>query len=296
MVDPQLPLSNENEINIIIRLFCPICKAQKEVLISKKKLLRKEGLTTIAIPKDFMCLHSFLAFVDRNGKIRGYQKNDLEIITDENYEKENKQTHEERDSSKLILKLKIHLGDEIFLRCIKNIFNNIPICCITNNVIIKENLRNFFYQVFGEKLPPLFIISLQEYNHELRMKFQDNDDAFIFNTNLCIVIKEPYEKEFNEKNFELEQHILNSVDFNTVEDSLIMEKLTTTVSKLFNVFEEIKTQIEEGIITNKTQILNILKKVTGKKFSNKDILDIILLNRYNLDIKKKFLNQFFDGI
>lgn len=293
MVDLQTTISNKKEPSYSIKFICPVCKSEKEVLISKAELSKTKSLTSVAIPKDFMCLHSFSAFVDKNGMVRGYQKNDLEIISYADEEKEHKKRYKHLDSKRTLLKLKIHLGEEIFLRCIKSILNDIPICCITNNPIVKDNFRNFVYQIFEENTPPLFITSLEEYNQELRKQFQDRDDIFIFNTSLCIVNKDPFDLEFNEEDFELENYIFNSADFNQGEDSQIIESFRTKVSKLFSVLKEIKNHINSGKIKNKKKILKILKNLTGTKFTNKDILDNIMLNRYDIDINKKFLNGFF---
>lgn len=295
-MDLNSTISGSDDTSFNIKFICPTCNSEKLIAISRAEILKKQSLTAIAIPKNFMCPHSFSAFVDRNGKIRGYQKYDLEIVSYKDYEEENTQKHNHVESSKTILKLKIHLGEEIFLRCIKSVLNNIPICCITNNVIIKEYLRNFLFKIFGDNTPPLFITSLEEYNQELRFQFQDKDDIFIFNTNLCAVIKEPFKKGLNEKDFELEHYIINSVDFNNLNDTLILETLITTISKLFDVLDEIKNHVEEGKIKKKEQILQILRNVTGTKFKNKNLLDNIILNRYNLDINRKLLNGFFGAL
>ena len=65
----------------ILKFVCPICKAEKKLKISKSILSQSQTLTTISIQRNEICEHHFQAFVDKNFKIRGYQKVDFEIET-----------------------------------------------------------------------------------------------------------------------------------------------------------------------------------------------------------------------
>ena len=67
------------------------------------------------------------------------------------------------------------------------------------------------------------------------------------------------------------------------------------ISKLFITIQEIKQKVEEGKIENKKTIQKILKNITGTVF-DKNILNDILQNRYNLNLEKKFLNGFFHSL
>jgi hypothetical protein len=294
MVKINSTLSNETEPSFKVTFKCPECKIQKDILISQSELKRKANLTTISIPKNFMCPHSFVAFIDRNGVIRGYQKYDLEIISTSDYEPEEKELKQEVDISKKFLRLKIHLGEEIFYKCIKSVFNDITICCITNNPIVQENLRTFLFEIFGEYTPHIFITSLEEFNKDLRKQFKSREDIFIFDTTLSSVIKEPFEEGFDENNFQLEEYILDSIETNKINESMINEYLSNLILKIFHTIEEIKNKIETKKIENKKQIQKILKNITGKKF-DKNVLNKILLNRYGLNVEKRFLNGFFSN-
>jgi len=65
----------------ILKFICPICKAEKKLKISKSILSKSRTLTTVSIQKNEICEHHFQAFIDKNFKIRGYQKVDFEIET-----------------------------------------------------------------------------------------------------------------------------------------------------------------------------------------------------------------------
>jgi len=62
-----------------IAFVCPICKATKTLEFPNSVINEAKQLTTISIPKGLMCEHHFQAFVDKNFKVRGYQKVDYEF-------------------------------------------------------------------------------------------------------------------------------------------------------------------------------------------------------------------------
>ncbi|MFX0004880.1 MAG: Rab family GTPase [Candidatus Hermodarchaeota archaeon] len=70
---------NDNFTEILIKFTCPTCKAARELKISTSIISKAKGLSTISIQKDQICEHHFQAFVDKNFKVRGYQKVDFEI-------------------------------------------------------------------------------------------------------------------------------------------------------------------------------------------------------------------------
>ncbi|TFG08336.1 MAG: hypothetical protein EU539_02565 [Promethearchaeota archaeon] len=69
-------LKNPEE-KISIPFTCPICKTKKELILEKSVINEAKQLTTISIPKNKICPHHFQAFVDKNFKVRGYQKVDF---------------------------------------------------------------------------------------------------------------------------------------------------------------------------------------------------------------------------
>jgi hypothetical protein len=75
-------LNNTNKV-INIRFICPVCKSEKELPIIKSVINQAKQLTTISIPKNKVCLHHFQAFIDKNFKVRGYQKVDFMFELDE---------------------------------------------------------------------------------------------------------------------------------------------------------------------------------------------------------------------
>lgn len=74
-------LGDLNEYSSIL-FICPICKLQKELKFPNSIIHQAKQLSTISIPKGLVCKHHFQAFVDKNFKVRGYQKVDFEYASD----------------------------------------------------------------------------------------------------------------------------------------------------------------------------------------------------------------------
>jgi small GTP-binding protein len=70
---------NDFENGVKLKFICPICRSEKELIISKSIINEAKTLTTISIQKNEICEHHFQAFVDKNFNVRGYQKVDFEI-------------------------------------------------------------------------------------------------------------------------------------------------------------------------------------------------------------------------
>jgi len=65
---------------------CPICDIKKNLNMPYKIINQSKQLTTVSIPKGLVCEHSFQAFLDKNFKVRGYQKVDFEFKRMDYYE------------------------------------------------------------------------------------------------------------------------------------------------------------------------------------------------------------------
>ena len=67
----------EEEKEVLIE--CPKCRGKQKLSIPVKVINQAKQLTTISVPSGVCCEHAFQAFVDKNFKIRGYQKVDFEL-------------------------------------------------------------------------------------------------------------------------------------------------------------------------------------------------------------------------
>lgn len=85
---------NEEKIKDV-KVVCPICKEKKIINLPEKVINQSKQLTTVSIPANLTCEHSYQVFVDKNFTPRGYQKVDFVFSKMEILEKE------EEDSPKI---------------------------------------------------------------------------------------------------------------------------------------------------------------------------------------------------
>ncbi|MFX1302096.1 MAG: hypothetical protein ACFFBV_09065 [Promethearchaeota archaeon] len=69
-----------------ITVICPSCKTRKALKIPVKIINQAKQLTTVSVPSGAVCDHGFQAFVDKDFKVRGYQRVDFEFSHMEFYE------------------------------------------------------------------------------------------------------------------------------------------------------------------------------------------------------------------
>lgn len=76
----EIDISHEVKIVTVI---CPICKSKRDITVPVS-IINQTGLTTVSIPKDLVCKHHFQVFIDKQFKVRGYQKVDLDLALNKN--------------------------------------------------------------------------------------------------------------------------------------------------------------------------------------------------------------------
>jgi hypothetical protein len=68
-----------------IRVICPQCNKSKFIKIPASIITESTNVTTVSIPMNYVCEHSFQIFVDKRFLIRGYQRVDFDISNLEIY-------------------------------------------------------------------------------------------------------------------------------------------------------------------------------------------------------------------
>lgn len=86
---------NATTVSNQVKLVCPVCKSQKELNLPESILNQSGNLTTISVPHGLVCDHHFQAFLDKQFKVRGYQRVDFEIKQDHSTAKH---TEEQKDT------------------------------------------------------------------------------------------------------------------------------------------------------------------------------------------------------
>ncbi|MHA1440116.1 MAG: hypothetical protein ACTSPD_21425 [Promethearchaeota archaeon] len=77
-MDKEENLQYKNITQDIV-VICPNCGKKKKIKFPYNIIIQSNRLCAVSIPKNLICEHSFQLFVDKNFKIRGYQKIDIDL-------------------------------------------------------------------------------------------------------------------------------------------------------------------------------------------------------------------------
>jgi len=154
-----------------IEMTCPICKIKKEVEIPMSVFSQKKtGSIKINIPKGAICSeHTFLAYLDPDGRILGLEKIDLEMRDNKNEKK--------RESPKLTIKrlLEEYSFDGLLNMLHAKIFNYR--CYIIKDFKDMEacrELNDFFNNILPEEFRNLSIDFIIKGEYERLLKKYQN--------------------------------------------------------------------------------------------------------------------------
>ena len=103
-------------INRYVQVICPVCKAKNTIRFPKSVINQASHLTTVSVPKGEICQHHFQLFIDKNFKIRGYQKVDFQL---ENDKKQKNLRHNYKDN--FVNSLKLYESSESKENSIRNV-------------------------------------------------------------------------------------------------------------------------------------------------------------------------------
>lgn len=283
-------MSQNGEETKRVRVVCPVCDKSEylEVLVSVLKSSGK-GLTTILIPDNTVCSHSFQIFVDKNGAVRGYETPDFELKFTPS--QDTVVTEQLADKSAFHI-LKSSLGEEIFVKCIRTELCGAPIFCISEQKNIQDILKLFFDKTFKDHKTELILIGLDEYNTSYRQRVYSSQykNAFVFNSDITVIIKQKFkDKAFRSDKFDLEKSLFNEIDSDKMKDERIFEVLFSKIKNIIEVLTTIKQDIEGKKIKTKKDCEVRFKKET--KFDVKfETIDDILKSRFEFDAEKVFFN------
>jgi hypothetical protein len=132
-----------------IEVICPICKTRDLIGIPEKKVKKSSHLTTVSIQKGLICPHHFQVFIDKNMKIRRYQKVDFELNEDNIMKLRNgvKAFNLNQEKEHLFDELNLYRNDikYQFLNNIKNEENTEK-----NREVLAENKRMTIKEIYEE--------------------------------------------------------------------------------------------------------------------------------------------------
>ncbi|MCP4764092.1 MAG: hypothetical protein GY870_20130, partial [archaeon] len=255
------------EETVKVRVICPTCTKSNYIMLPKSNIAHSgKGLTTILVPNELICEHSFQIFVDKNGAVRGYETPDFELsftpapadeITEESLEIGEKSTYQV---------IKTTFGEEITNKCIRTLINRDKIFCITENRYLLENLASFFRIIFSQDAPEAIIANTEDYNKLYRQTIHssENKDAFVFNGDLNAIIKQPFKGNYKADKFAFENNLSLFSKSKNLNDEDMKKKFNNAFSAIFKICEIFMDEISEKKIKNKKEMEKRLQKLIKK--------------------------------
>jgi len=129
-----------------IQVFCPTCGNKGDIEVSEEALVNvTRGLLAVNIAKDSICTHAFIAYIDKNQKVRDYFMTDFQIEVPE-IETDNKiEGNEAPEENKFDLDLiKINLPPKLLSYIIRSIFLKKKVIIISDDSFLISHILNFF--------------------------------------------------------------------------------------------------------------------------------------------------------
>ena len=254
-----------------IQVFCPTCGNKGDIEVSEEALVNvTRGLLALNIAKDSICTHAFIAYIDKNLKVRDYFMTDFQIEVPE-IETDNKiEGNEAPEENKFDLDLiKINLPPKLLSYIIRSIFLKKKVIIISDDSFLISHILNFF-------------------------KFITQDT---FNFDITII--SPEECESNKDEYK-DCMIFNNLEIiNNVDDIINPKDLAVEQQIIYKFLKEFEPKIALIILKNEILKLYNLSKSIGefaqehslKKLSEKKITDYLVQN-HGLKIQKKFRPYF----
>ncbi len=135
----------DTEEEIAIEVECPTCQKKKKIGVPKYLFTNKKmGTLKVQIHTGICCEHGFIAFVAKNGKIRGYESIDMAI----NLSKIEASVSQEKLFIRDLLK---KYGDYALTSCLHSVLLNIHICFLRKKTDRSRTAE--ISKLFNEVLP-----------------------------------------------------------------------------------------------------------------------------------------------
>ena len=133
----------ETDVWSDIEIICPVCRTKKSINIPARIIDKSKQLTSILIPIGRICDHAFIPFVDKQFKVRGYQK--LDALLD-NIESKPEPPFELTPDDIDVIGIKINIKPEMIMYTLRGVFvkKKVLVLIDKNLEYLKEILSNFF--------------------------------------------------------------------------------------------------------------------------------------------------------
>ncbi len=253
-----------------IQVTCPSCGTKGDIEVSEEALANvTRGLLAVNIAKDSICTHAFIAYIDKNLKVRDYFMTDFQIDVPE-IETHNKiEGNQAPGEDKLDLDLiKINIPSKLLSYILRSIFINKKVKIISDDSFLISHFLNFFKYITQDTFNfDISIISTAECEENK----DEYNDCMIFN-NLEIINN--VDDIINPKDLAVEQQIIYKF-LKESEPNIALIVLKNEILKLFNLSKSIGEFAQSN----------------SDKLSEKKITDFLVKN-HGFKMQKKFRSYF----
>ena len=163
-------------IMVKVIIHCPKCNGAGHLEVEKNLIEESErGITAINVAEDLVCKHSFIAYIDKNFKMRDAFISDFKIQLPDININELSMINPPQDMDNINLYLiSLNLPALALSYILHASFNGKKILLINNLDILNDYLRNFFNYIFRECFETDISIQDQKYYWEHKKKFKEH--------------------------------------------------------------------------------------------------------------------------
>ena len=152
-----------------VEIICPVCRTKKSINIPARIIDKSKQLTSILIPIGRICDHAFIPFVDKQFKVRGYQK--LDVLLDD-IESKSEPIIELTPDDIDVIGIRMNLKPEMIMYTLRGVFfkKKVLILIDKNLEYLKDNLSKYFEYIFQKSFDTdILIQSKGEYKINKRL-------------------------------------------------------------------------------------------------------------------------------
>ncbi|MBD3354088.1 MAG: hypothetical protein GF364_21580 [Candidatus Lokiarchaeota archaeon] len=270
---------------ITLEVKCPFegCENSKKIKVPSYIFDNKEfGSVKVQINRGIVCdQHQFVIFVDKKGRIRSYEKIDIQLEV----ERKEKETLDEDVDLNDIVSV---IGDFALLNVLHALFLDIPVVIIVEEesdkrqTLLNNVCRNLFPELFESKKPLKFVNRTDYRKFKIKNLLAIDEKGFVLATPWTI-------NQFDFEEFLLKKS-LGAKDFKA-QAVIFQQGITNFIKKVEYIQDLLKNKdvlYEEDIKSELTDHF-MQKKVTDYDI---DLIKEVLKFRYLEDISKIKLRSF----
>jgi hypothetical protein len=277
---------------ILIR--CPACANQEFIELPEGNVQDfKRGLLAVNIPKGTTCSHSFIAYIDKNMKIRDYFIADFEVEIPELQIPEKHKDVPVADKDLTFLNsVKINFSAIMITHIVRSIFLKKKILLISEDQFLNNNFSNFLKVIYQNSFTyDISFLGEEEY----KAKKKDYKEFMVFHGN---EILNNANKAINSKKLSVEKHLIKNF-ISELDLNSSLSKLKKEIQKAHFLSESIIELINQEYKDGKINILRISKTLQDKhniKINNLYLEFLIDIVRGYFEIKIPSIFESFQDL